>query len=156
MTLTETRDVLKQALTSDAELAGDGEPIEALGRDMPILFHYFLTLAREPLPDERRRTDVFLRTLPDTLFDRLSKAAAEVLGAIEIEDDELRGPEFLVLTICLVGAEMDAAQFDTSDTAMVKLELKLAVLVELERERRAGIARRTAPYTILRKRKGAI
>ncbi|HKQ75849.1 MAG TPA: hypothetical protein VJ810_19285 [Blastocatellia bacterium] len=153
MTLTETLNVYMQALGT--EQLGDDEPVEALGRDMPILFHYFLTLAREPLPDEGRRTDVFLRTLPDTLFERLSSAAAEVMGAVEIEDDELRGPEFLVLTIYLVRAEMGATPSDVRDTTMAKLELKLAALVELEKERRAGIARRTAPYTILRMQKRA-
>jgi len=150
MTLTETRDVLEQALAFGAEQARGGEPTEALERDMPVLFHYFLTLIREPLPDERRRTDIFLRSLPAALFERLSRAAAEVLGAIEIEDDEMRGPEFLVLTIYLVGAEMDAARFNARDTAMVRYELRLAALVELEKARRAGIARRTAPYSILR------
>jgi len=154
MTLTEARDVLEQALASGAEQARGGEPNEALERDMPVLFHYFLALVGEPLPDERRRTDVFLRSLPAALFERLSRAASEVLGAIEVEDDEMRGPEFLVLTIYLVSAEMGALRFNSEDTAMVRFELRLAALVGLEKERRAGIARRTAPYSILRMQRG--
>jgi len=148
--MTEALDILEQALASGAEQARGGESTEALERDMPVLFHYFLTLTHEPLPDERRRTDVFLRSLPAELFERLSMAAAEVLGASEIEDDEMRGPEFLMLTMYLVGSEMGATGFNARDAAMVRFELRLAALVELEKTRRAGIARRTAPYTILR------
>jgi hypothetical protein len=129
--------------------AGSDVDLDGFLKEKPLASHFFAMAARGQMKDRRVATDVYLRSLPDDLLERLALALREFRNDANGLEEDKRGSDLLLVLTLVIAQEKQVGGFKATDIELAVFMDRLAALVDIEAERRAGIWRRVDRYTLL-------
>ena len=129
--------------------AGPDVDVEGFLKEKPLASHFFAMAARGQMKDRRVATDGYLRSLPDDLLERLALALREFRIDAEGQEEDKRGSDLLLVLTLVVAQEKRDGDIKATDIEMAVFMDRLAALVDIETERRAGFWRWVDRYTLL-------
>jgi hypothetical protein len=129
--------------------AGSDVDLDGFLKEKPLASHFFAMAARGQMKDRRVATDVYLRSLPDDLLERLALALREFKNDANGLEEDKRGSDLLLVLTLVIAQEKQVGGFKATDIELAVFMDRFAALADVEAERRAGIWRRVDRYTLL-------
>jgi hypothetical protein len=145
---TKEREAVVQILRKHPD-AGSDVDLDGFLKEKPLASQFFAMAARGQMKDRRVATDVYLRSLPDELLERLALALREFKNDANGLEEDKRGSDLLLVLTLVIAQEKQVGVFKATDIELAVFMDRFAALADIEAERRAGIWRRVDRYTIL-------